>query len=179
MTVYNFDQLKADALAFNARHHQSIADNQTNASAIASNLNLIQFVQDNTDPAAIDSLTEILNKAQADDASILSVVTALEAKHDSELAEAQANLQASILALETKHNTELAAEVNSRQAALTALESKHDLEKAALDSAIAAESQSRLDGDAANASARATHEANVQATFAEVAAVLNNALANQ
>jgi|5B_taG_2_1085324.scaffolds.fasta_scaffold00261_15 hypothetical protein len=179
MSIYNFDQLKTDALAFNARHHQSILENQDNAAAIQSNLNLIQFVQDNADPSAIDSLTEILAQAQTDNTSVLNIVSTLEVKHNSELAAAQVSLQASINALEAKHNTELAAEVNSRQAALTALEAKHDAEKAALDSALAAEAQSRIDADTANANSQAAHAADVQATFADVAEVLNNALANQ
>ena len=150
------DSLLPVAGAFNARHHQSIADN-------VSNRNLISFVQDNADPAAIDSLTEILAKAQTDHTDILNITTALEAKHDAELAALQSSLQAAITAAETKHDNELAAEVTARQAALVTLEAKHDLEKSGLDSAIAAESAARTAAISAEQAARAAKDVEIEA----------------
>jgi len=153
------DSLLPVAGAFNARHHQSIADN-------VSNRNLIAFVQDNADPAAIDSLTEILAKAQTDKTDILNITTGLEAKHDAELAALQTSLQTAINAAETKHNNELAAEIAARQAALVALEAKHDLEKSELDSAIAAESAARNAALSAEQTARAAKDVEIEAAHA-------------
>ena len=154
-TSVDFDALLVDAQAFNARHHQSIADN-------IANRNLIQFVQDNSDPAAIDSLTEILAKAQTDKTDILSIVSTLEAKHDTELAAAKLELNNAISAAESKHDTELAAEVAARQAALNALESKHDTEKAALDAAIAAETSARETAIAAESAERQSRDSQIE-----------------
>jgi len=153
------DALLPVAGAFNARHHQSIADN-------VSNRNLIAFVQDNADPAAIDSLTELLAKAQADKTDILSIVSTLEAKHDTELAASTLALNNAISAAETKHDTELAAEIAARQAALVALEAKHDLEKSELDSAIAAESAARTAALSAEQTARAAKDVEIEAAHA-------------
>ena len=155
----DLDNILVSATAFNARHHQSIADN-------ISNRNLINFVQDNADPAAIDSLTELLAKAQADKTDILNIVSTLEAKHDAELSASTLALNNAISAAETKHNTELASEVAARQAALTALESKHDTEKAILDAAIAAESSARETAIAAESSARSAKDVEIEAAHA-------------
>ena len=130
------DGLLPVAGAFNTRHHQSIADN-------VSNKNLIEFVQENADPAAVDSLTEILAQAQTDKTSVLSIVSTLEAKHDAELVAAKLELNTSITAANTKHDAELAVEVQARLDAVAALETKHDAEKAVLDAAILAESTAR------------------------------------
>ena len=155
----DLDAILVDATAFNARHHQSIADN-------VSNRNLIEFVQSNTDPAAIDSLTEILTKAQTDQTDILNITTALEAKHDAELAALQTALQTAINAAETKHNNELAAEVAARQAALVALEAKHNLEKSELDSAIAAGIADAEAAIIAEQTARAAKDVEIEAAHA-------------
>ena len=152
----DLDTILVSATAFNARHHQSIADN-------ASNRSLIEFVQSNTDPAAIDSLTEILTKAQTDQTDILNITTALEAKHDAELAALQTSLQSAINAAETKHDNELAAEVTARQAALVSLEAKHDLEKSELYSAIAAEVAARTAALSAEQTARTAKDVEIEA----------------
>jgi hypothetical protein len=168
----DLDNILVSATAFNARHHQSIADN-------VSNRNLIEFVQSNTDPAAIDSLTEILTKAQTDQTDILNITTALEAKHDAELAALQTSLQTAITAAETKHDNELAAEVAARQAALVALEAKHDLEKSELDSAIAAEQTARAAKDVEIEAAHAADKAETNANLVKVGNILTEAFKAQ
>ena len=130
------DGLLPVAGAFNTRHHKSIADN-------VSNKNLIEFVQENSDPAAVDSLTEILAQAQTDKTSVLSIVSNLEATHVTELAAAKLELNTAITAANTKHDAELAVEVQARLDAVAALETKQDAEKVVLDAAILAESTAR------------------------------------
>jgi len=133
----DLDNILVSAKAFNTRHHQSIADN-------ASNRSLIEFVQDNTDPAAIDSLTEILTKAQTDKTDILNITTALEAKHDAELSALQTSLQT----------------------AITDLEAKHDLEKSQLESAIAAGIADAEAAIIAEQTARAAKDVEIEAAHA-------------
>lgn len=144
------DALLPVAGAFNARHHQSIADN-------VSNRNLITFVQDNADPAAIDSLTEILAKAQTDKTDILNITTALEAKHDAELSALQTSLQT----------------------AITDLEAKHDLEKSELEAAIAAEVAARTAKDAEIEAEHATDKTETNANLVKVGNILTEAFKDQ
>tara|TARA_R110000868_G_scaffold203096_1_gene450915 strand:- start:1288 stop:1809 length:522 start_codon:yes stop_codon:yes gene_type:complete len=166
------DSLLPVAGSFNVRHHQSIADN-------VSNRNLITFVQENTDPAAIDSLTEILTKAQTDKTDILNITSLLEAKHDAELASLQTSLQTAITAAETKHDNELAAESAARQVALVTLEAKHDLEKSELDSAIAAESAARAAKDVEIEAAHAADKAETNSNLVKVGNILTEAFKAQ
>tara|TARA_R110002096_G_scaffold50015_7_gene131771 strand:- start:1387 stop:1908 length:522 start_codon:yes stop_codon:yes gene_type:complete len=162
----DLDTILVSATAFNARHHQSIADN-------VSNRNLIDFVQENTDPEAVDSLTEILSQAQTDKTSILSIVSTLEAKHDSELVATKLELNTSITSANNKHDAELAAEVQARLDAVSALESKHDAEKAILDAAILAESTARSAKDVEIEAAHAADKAATNANLVKVGNVLS------
>tara|TARA_R110000737_G_scaffold339330_1_gene361147 strand:- start:1521 stop:2042 length:522 start_codon:yes stop_codon:yes gene_type:complete len=153
---------------FNTRHHQSIADN-------VSNKNLIEFVQENSDPAAVDSLTEILAQAQNDKTSVLSIVSTLEAKHDAELVAAKLELNTSIAAANTKHDAELAVEVQARLDAVSALETKHDAEKVILDAAILAESTARAAEKVITDATHAADKAETSANLVKVGAILTEA----
>jgi len=105
ISAADFTALIPRAESNRARQEQVIADTDVNAQNIASNLSQINFVKDNSDPAAIDSITELLNKAATDDTSILQVVT----DNSAVAAQNKADLEQAIAALNSLRINELAA----------------------------------------------------------------------
>ena len=103
----------------------------------------IDDVLSNTDPAALDSLTEVVSAFQAADGNLSSAITAALGTHTSELT-AHVAVHAAYVA---SNDTALAAEVAARGASDAAMQADIDQNESDADAAIAAEATARAAAD--------------------------------
>ena len=166
----DIDQNEADADAAIAALQADVDQNEADADAAIANLqSQVDFIVSNTDPAAIDSLTEMLAAFQAGDSDLLAAINALESKHDTEMAALQADVDQNEADSDAAHaaattdraaiRSEFAAADEALEtamlAAIAVVQADVDQNEADADAAIAAEETARLAGDAAAAADRA------------------------
>lgn len=98
----DFSLLNSAAENFNANHVASINKGVENENSIQSNLSQINFIKENTDPAAVDSIVEVLSKVTEDDTAILNQLGTVQANLNQAIADETAARQLAIGAVETR-----------------------------------------------------------------------------
>ena len=151
------------------------ADEATTRAAGDANLqSQIDNLTSNLDPAALDSLTEIVSAFQAADSDLTAAINSLSTTANSAIGQEETRAKAAEAALQTAIDSEVTArqnavsseadarsaadsqEAQARQDADVALGSRIDQEISDREDAVSAEAQARSDADSQEATARQT-----------------------
>jgi len=177
LVLLKVPQVTVDATNANDLVRKSQLDSSVEAEASLreSQVNALQSqidsVLSNTDPAALDSLSEIVAAFQEADSDLNGAITTLASSAGSALEAEISARQAADLAEQSARQAAVAAEQSAREAADAALQSGLDAEVSARQAADVAEQSARQAADVAEQSAREAADAALQSGLdAEVSA---------